>query len=111
MKLLLSLVLISLLIACYYAPNITPQQYRTSIECIALLNLMMGLQQQDRNIPDADLANTRNAWIRKAMTYEDFSQSQLKTDVAKLGNTVVKSFNGDVTSADLKPLVNRCLLR
>jgi len=109
-RLLISLPII-LLTACASAPTTSPKEYRASVECTALLNLAIGLQQQDRNIPDAELAGSRNAWIRKATAYESFSQQQFKADVAQLGNAVVKKYNGNLQQKNLTPLVNRCLLR
>lgn len=100
-----------LLTACVAIPKTSPQEYRASVECTALLNLAIGLQQKDRNIPDADLASSRNAWIRKAGLYEGFSQQQFTADVAQLGNAIVAKFDGKMTTKSLAPLTNRCLLR
>ena len=111
MKSFLLLTFSAFITACVAIPKTSPLEYRASVECTAILNLTIGLQQKDRNIPDADLASSRNAWIRKAALYDEFSQQQFSADVTKLGNAIVKQYDGQMTTKNLAPLTNRCLLR
>jgi len=111
MKRLLLVSIPSIIVACAAIPKTSPLEYRASVECTALLNLSIGLQQKDRNIPDADLASARNAWIRKAALYDGFEQQQFSADVAQLGNAIVAKYDGQMTTKNLAPLTNRCLLR
>lgn len=97
--------------SCSSTPQTTLQDYRVSVECAAIINLSIGLQQQDRNIPDATLASSRNAWVRKATNFTGFNEQQFTADVTQFGNLVIQKLGGNVTPQALEPFVNRCLYR